>query len=114
MTKNRVSRLLSHRLRRPRGDSRTLAKRLAPLEELLPAQAKTRATAVDGSQLVAQETGAIVIGRQKLTLTEDVVDAGDGKRILGLEPVVIVIVCLFLVFVAFIAWQVSRMPIPTD
>jgi hypothetical protein len=108
------SRLLSHRLRRRHGDSRELAEQLAPLEELLPTESAKPANHSDNSQLVAQENGAIVVGRNKLTLPEDVVDVTDRKLILGLEPVVLVIAVLFLTFIVFIAWQVSRMAAPTN
>ena len=110
MTKEKSSYLLSHRFRRRRGDTRELAARLAPPEELLPADSKERA-ANAGSQVVAQETGAIVVGREKPTLPEDVIDRSDRNGIFGLEPVVIVIVGLLLAFIVFIAWQVSQMPV---
>lgn len=113
MTEKKYAHLLSHRLRR-RGDSRELAEELAPLEELVPGESEKPANQLDKPQLVAQENGAIVVGRNKLTLREDVVDISDRKLILGLEPVVLVIVGLLLAFIVFIAWQVSRMPIPTN
>lgn len=112
MTKRKTSHLLSHRFRRPSGDTRELAERLAPLEELAPAESKKPAARVDNSQVVAQEEGAIVVGRNKPTLPEDVIDRSSHQGVLGLEPVVIVIVGLLLAFIAFIAWQVSQMPAP--
>ena len=114
MTKKKGPHLHSHRFTRRRGDSRELAERLAPLEELLPYDSNKSATPVDSSQLVAQENGTIVVGREKLTLPEDIVDVSERKQTLGLEPVVLVIVGLFLAFIAFIAWLVSRMPLQTN
>ena len=110
MTKEKISFLLSHRFRRRSGDTRELAERLAPLEELAPAESKKPAARVDNSQIVAQEEGAIVVGRNKPALPEDVSDRSDRNGIFGLEPVVIVIVGLLLAFIVFIAWQISRMP----
>ena len=110
MKKRKLSHLLSHRVRRPSGDTRELAERLAPLEELAPKDSRKPATRVDNSHVVAQEEGAIVVGRNKPTLPEDVIDQSNHKGVLGLEPVVIVIVGLLLAFIVFIAWQVSQMP----
>lgn len=109
MTKEKTSRF-SHRFWRRSGDTRELAERLAPLEELPPAESKKPAARVDNSQVVAQEAGAIVVGRNKPSLPEDVVDRSDQNRVFGLEPVVIVIAGLMLAFIIFIAWQISQMP----
>ena len=114
MTQKKKSYLLSHRFRRRSSDTRELAERLAPLEELRPADSRETAVHPDGSAVVAQENGAIVVGRQKPTLPEDVIEGSNSKGPFGLEPVVIVIVGLMLAFILFIAWQVSRMPVPTD
>ena len=110
MTKEKISYLLSHRFRRRSGDTRELAERLAPQEELAPAESKKPAARVDNSQVVAQEEGAIVVGRNKPALPDGVIDRSGRKGIFGLEPVVIVIVGLLLAFIGFIAWQISRMP----
>ena len=109
MTKEKTS-LLSHRFWRRSGDTRELAERLAPPEELAPAESKKPTARVDNSQVVAQEEGAIVVGRNKPALHEDVIDRSDRNGIFGLEPVVLVIVGLLLAFIAFIAWQISKMP----
>lgn len=108
MTKTKSSHLFSHRLRRRKGDTHELAARLAPLEELLPADA-IKSARPEGSKVVAQENGAIVVGRQQPTLPEDVIEVSHRKTVLGLEPVVIAIVGLMLVFILFITWQISRM-----
>jgi hypothetical protein len=107
MTKEKISYLLSHRFSRRSGDTRELAERLAPLEELAT---KKPAARVDNSQVVAQEEGAIVVGRNKPALPKDVIDRSDRNGSFGLEPVVIVIVGLMLAFIVFIAWQISRLP----
>jgi hypothetical protein len=110
MTKRRTFYLLSRRFWRRRGDTRELAERLAPLEESLPPESRKPATRVDNSHVAAQEEGAIVVGRNKPTWPEEVVDRSDRNGRFGLEPVVIVIVGLILAFIVFIAWQISRMP----
>ena len=102
-----LSKLIAHRLRRRSGDTRELAARLAPLEELGESSETSR---TNTSQLVAQENGAIVVGAERPELAKEVVAAEERNGALGLEPVVIVIVGLILAFIAFIAWQISRMP----
>jgi hypothetical protein len=98
--------LTAHSLHRHSGDTDELAAKLAPLEELSePPDART-----NGSQLVAQENGAIVVGADQLELAKEVAGAEERNGALGLEPVVIVIVGLLLAFIVFIAWQISRMP----
>lgn len=109
MKKAKDSHLFAHRLRKRGSDTRELAERLAPLEELSPADSKEAAATADESKVVAQENGAIVVGREKPSLPEDALDVSERKGILGLEPVVIVIAGLMLAFIIFIAWQVSRM-----
>ncbi len=108
MKKNRRVNVVSHRLRKRQGDTRELAAQLAPLEELVPEESKKRASHDNGAEVVAQENGAIVVGREKNILPPDVFE--NGNRKLVFEPVVLVIVGLMLVFTLFIAWQISRMP----
>ena len=92
---------------RPRsGDTRDLAAQLAPLEEL----SESSEASPNGSQLVAQENGAIVVGVDQPELVKKVAAAEERNGALGVEPVVIVIVGLLLAFIVFIAWQISRMP----
>ena len=105
--KSRRSHVVTHRLRKPRGDTRELAAQLAPFEELFPEEPKKSASQTNGSEVVAQENGAIVVGREKTPLPEAVSDVNSKP---GFEPVVLVIAGLMLVFVIFIAWQISRMP----
>ena len=102
-----LSKLVAHRLTRRSGDTHELAAQLAPLEELGELSGAGR---TNGSQLVAQENGAIVVGAEQTELAKKVVAAEARNGGLGLEPVVIVIVGLLLAFIVFIAWQISRMP----
>ena len=96
---------------RPRsGDTRDLAAQLAPLEELRDSNETGR---TNGSQLVAQENGAIVVGADQPELAQEVVAADERNSGSFLEPVVIVIVGLMLAFIVFIAWQISQMPAST-
>lgn len=109
--KNELSRLLRRRPKRRKGDIRELAARLAPLEEQEPREAKSSSAGIqkDGAALATQEIGAIVVGNQRPQLPKDIVDVESRKRFLDLEPVVLVIVGLMLVFIVFIAWQIARM-----
>jgi len=107
--KSELSRLLQHRRKRRQRDTRELAARLAPLEEQRPAGAPGVSLPSDSAELVTQQKGAIVIGNQKLNLPRDLIEVDARKGFLVLEPVVMVIVGLMLVFIAFIAWRISRM-----
>jgi hypothetical protein len=107
--KGETTRILEHRLKRRKGDTRELAAQLAPLEELRPEVIAGRGVPGDSSGLVSQENGAIVVGNHGLHLSKDVVEVETQKR-LPVEPVVLVIVALMLAFIIFIAWQVSQMP----
>lgn len=102
--KKTAAQSLAHRSHKHSGDTGDLAAQLAPLEEL------SEAGRTNGSQLVAQENGAIVVGAEQMELAKEVVAAEGRNGTLGLEPVVIVIVGLLLAFIVFIAWQISRMP----
>jgi hypothetical protein len=101
------SKLVAHGVGHRRGDSRELAAQLAPLEEL---RESNEPAEIKGSQVVAQENGAIVVGVEHSGVVKEVVAAEERNGALGLEPVVIVIVGLMLAFIMFIAWQISQMP----
>ena len=101
------SKRVAHRVRHRSGDSRELAARLAPLEEL---RQSNEPAEINGSQVVAQDNGAIVVGVEQPEVAKEVVEAEERNGALGLEPVVIVIVGLLLAFIVFIAWQISQMP----
>ena len=91
---------------RPRsGDTRELAARLAPLEEIAETSDARRT-----AQMVAQENGAIVVGAEQSEIAREVVAADERTAGSRLEPVVLVIVGLLLAFIVFIAWQISQMP----
>jgi hypothetical protein len=93
---------------RPRSDdTRDLAARLAPLEELRESKEPGQ---TNDSQVVAQENGAIVVGVEQPEVAKEVGAADERNRGSRLEPVVIVIVVLMLAFIVFIAWQISQMP----
>jgi hypothetical protein len=107
MKGEKVSKLVGHRVRHRSRDSRELAAQLAPLEELRESSEHGQ---INGSQVVAQENGAIVVGVEQPEVAKEVVAAEERNGALSLEPVVIVIVGLMLAFIMFIAWQISQMP----
>jgi len=101
--------LLRDRKRRKKGDTAHLAAQLAPLEEQDKPDAKEPGEVRGLRHAVAhQEPGAIVVERDTLHVSEEL--RSHNKDVAGLEPVVIVILCLVLGWVAFIAWQISLMP----
>jgi hypothetical protein len=86
----------------PSGDAEDVAAQLAPLEEQ---------TAARQSQAGANNGGSIVVDTSALHLPEGLVEEKEKKKlILGFEPVVLFIIALAVVFILFIAWQISRMP----
>ena len=98
--------------KRKKGDTAQLAAQLAPLEEQdKDAARKQSAEAHHLNSGVHQETGAIVVDRNDVTLPTEISDARLEKTVLGMEPVVLVILTLMLAFIAFIAWQISQMPV---
>lgn len=109
---NQLSRLIKHRIRRRKGDTAQLAAQLAPLEEQDKRGALERgSTTQTASQRGAhQEYGAIVIERDTQGLSKDIVEDRSAKGFLGMEPVVLAILGVMLIFIAFIAWQISLMP----
>lgn len=106
---------LSHRLhldRRKKGDTAQLAAQLAPLEEQnrqAAAQQTNKPALITGG--ASQEIGAIIIDNTPPSLSADITEGRGGKTFLGMEPVVLVILGGMLVFIVFIAWQVSQMPV---
>lgn len=105
MSNKAFSKRLTHRLRRRAGDTHEVAARLAPPEELARSHQSK-------SPVTAQENGAIIVGGEDSNLAKEVIEIERRKKLLGLDPVVIVIVGLLLAFIAFLAWQVSQMPTP--
>ncbi|HKO99525.1 MAG TPA: hypothetical protein VJU86_21165 [Pyrinomonadaceae bacterium] len=95
------------------GKTARLAAQLAPLEELNKSaadrQAKEHPKSRNGG--ASQEVGAIVVDNTAATLSADITDVRGGTTIMGLEPVAVVILVGMLIFIAFIAWQISLMPV---
>ncbi|HLL16911.1 MAG TPA: hypothetical protein VK388_17760, partial [Pyrinomonadaceae bacterium] len=97
--------------KRKKGDTAQLAAQLAPLEEQDKRAAQRQGGGganQNGSRLI-QEQGALIVDTDNLNLPRELTEAGKG-RIWDIEPVVLVIVGAMLLFIAFIAWQISLMP----
>jgi hypothetical protein len=102
------------RKKRNKSDTAQLAAELAPLEEL---DSRVAATQLGSSSsqpvdpLADPHYGAIVVDNEGLHVPKDIMEGGDEKTYLGMEPVVLVILGFMLLFIAFIAWQISLMPV---
>lgn len=96
-----------------KGDTAQLAAQLAPLEELDKASMPKQITSSPhlGNAQADPHYGAIVVDNENLNLPNDMMEGRDEKTFLGIEPVVLVILCVMLTFIAFIAWQISLMPV---
>ncbi|HEX7330154.1 MAG TPA: hypothetical protein VF290_01560 [Pyrinomonadaceae bacterium] len=97
------------RKKRRKGDTDQLAAQLAPLEE----QDKPAAEHQIGAPLKApsdQYFGSIIVDNDDLKVSPDFMETKDDKRILGMEPVVLVVLIVMLTFIAFIAWRITLMP----
>jgi hypothetical protein len=90
-----------------KGDTAQLAAQLAPLEELDKSSAGRQAADPKGNSAY----GAIVVDNDGLNVPKDIMEGSDEKTYLGMEPVVLVILGFMLLFIAFIAWQISLMPV---
>ncbi|HSE31244.1 MAG TPA: hypothetical protein VLA93_06675 [Pyrinomonadaceae bacterium] len=110
---NHFSRELRRKLRRRSGDTAKLAAQLAPLEEQTK---RARKSEDDGNHsghpIAHQEAGAIVVDGHRASLAKELGEVHEKELRRGLEPVVLVILLLALVFIAYIAWEVSKMPAP--
>lgn len=103
--------LIEHRAGHKKGH-KEIAAQLAPLEEQHKgAAARTRTTAGELHSRLVQEPGAIIVDSEGLSLSDDIAEGRYGKQFLGMEPVVLVILGFMLLFIAFIAWQISQMPV---
>ena len=106
------SREHSRKHKRRKGDTDQLAAQLAPLEE----QDKNAAEQQIGSHLEStngqqqRDYGAIVVDNANLNVPKGIIEGGEEKQFLGMEPVVLVVLILMLSFIAFIAWQITLMP----
>ena len=98
--------------KRKKGDTAELAARLAPLEELdKSSAAKQLGSGPHLADPVADPNyGAIVVENDNLHVPKDIMEGGDEKTFLGMEPVVLVILGVMLVFIVLMAWQISQMP----
>ena len=108
-----LKRLTLHRRpRRKKGDTAQLAAQLAPLEEQsTPAAAKQAAIdSVSGNGQVLDTSGTIIVDKDLSHIPKDMMEEGDEKTFLGMEPVVLVILVVMLTFIAFIAWKITEMP----
>ena len=104
---NNLSRLARHRFNRRKGDTSQLAAQLAPLEEQKKVAEGTNGLS---NSLAHQEIGAIVVEGDAARLSQDLAEVREDSGRRPLEPVVLVIVILMLIWIVFIAWQVSIMP----
>lgn len=97
--------------KRKKGDTARLAALLAPLEERDKQTAvQPQATASPKLESAAAVFEEIIVDNADLQVPVDIMEGGEGKTFLGMEPVVLVILGGMLVFIAFIAWQISLMP----
>lgn len=103
---------MQSRGRRKKGDTAKLAAQLAPLEELdRSIAAKQVGSSPSPDPEMDPHYGAIVVDNEGLHIPKDIMEGGDEKTYLGMEPVVLVILGIMLVFIAFIAWQISLTPV---
>jgi len=111
---------IRHPLRgkRKRGDTAQLAAQLAPLEEqnaqsAEPQPGSNGRSANHGASHTSliQERGALILDTDSISLMQGLGE-GKGRRgqFLGIEPIVLYILIGALIFIAFIAWQISQMP----
>ena len=99
--------------KRKKGETAQLAAQLAPLEEQ-DSRAAARQGANGGARnqnggRLIREHGALIVDTDHLNLPPEFTEADKG-RFWDIEPVVYVIVGAALIFIAFIAWQISLMP----
>lgn len=87
-------------------DEPNLAERLTPLEETAEFKDSPQ---VEGSRRGADDT--IRIDSKSVHMPEHLIDdEREGASIFRLEPVVVSILVVMLVFIAFVAWQITLMP----
>lgn len=103
----------SSRRKRKKGETAQLAAQLAPLEEL---DKKSAAKQLGITMPVTQSTSdsgfsAIVVDIDSLHVPKDILEESGEQTYLGMEPVVLVILAVMLVFIGFIAWQISLLPV---
>ena len=91
---------------RKKGNTDQLAAQLAPLEE----QDKPAAEQQMKKAQHQRDYGAIVVDNADFSFPKGVVEGGEEKQVLGMEPVVLVVLIIVLGFIAFITWQITLMP----
>jgi len=93
--------------RRGKKETAELSARLAPLEETAEA-AKLHQAVPDGRPT---NDDTIRVNTAALNLPKRLVEEErTGARIFYLDPLVVAILVFMLAFIAFIAWQITRMP----
>jgi hypothetical protein len=100
--------------KRKKGDTAQLAAQLAPLEEQNAHAARKQGANGHGSGQnggIIPEHGALIVDTENLNVLKGLGEGDDQGQghFLGIEPVVLVILCVMLVFIAFIAWKISQM-----
>lgn len=100
-----------HLHKRTKGETAQLAAQLAPLEEQNKPAADQQARHAIIHAGANHEIGAIVINNSHANLSADIIDVRKGQTIMGMEPVVLVILGGMILFIIFIAWQVSLLPV---
>jgi hypothetical protein len=84
-----------------------MAARLAPLEET---QAFKESEQHEGDGSAAD---TIKVSNQSVKMPDTFLDEErDGAGVFRLEPVVLAILVVMLIFIAFVAWQITLMPAP--
>ena len=98
--------------KRKKGDTAQLAAQLAPLEEIdKTSAAKQLGIAAHAPETIADSGfSAIVVDNENLNVPKDILEEGGEKTYLGMEPVVLVILAVMVLFIVFITWQISMMP----
>ena len=87
-------------------DEPNVAERLKPLEETEEFEDSPQ---IDGRPRGADDT--IRVDSKSVPMPEHLVDEErEGASIFRLEPVVFCILAAMLAFIAFVAWQITRMP----
>jgi hypothetical protein len=105
--------LRDHHKKKKKRETAKLAAQLAPLEEQDKQAARRQqganghGTAQNGGRLI-QEHGALIVDTEHLNLPSELTEAGGGA--LRIEPIILVLVGASLIFIAFIALLISRMP----
>ena len=104
---NGIRHLFKRRVRKNKPDTARLAARLAPLEE----QGQRTTTAIEERHAAGvDQPGTIVVDKNSLQVPKEMIEGGE-KHFLGMEPVTLVILAFMLCFIAWVAWQISQMPL---